>query len=160
MKTTLLLFLTIIFSSLLFSLEPELYNEQIFVDDIGSWQFIEHNNRGYFIGNDGVSGTVLWTFDGKSGHLSKLQDTYPVRNTYAVIVSSKLEQKLLFVSVDSISRGIWGTDGTKEGTELLMRTPNGSFESKESSFVVNGIVYFRILYSNKNLNTSFSAFLE
>lgn len=156
MKTTLFLFLIILFSTNLLTLEPELYNEQKFVDDIGYWQFIEHNNMGYFVGDDGISGKVLWAFDGMSGQLAKLQDISTVKNPNSVIVSSQLEEKLLFATVDSIGRGLWSTDGTKEGTELLLRIPDGGFESKESSFIVNGIVYFKITYSNKNTGVGYS----
>ena len=156
MKTTLFLFLIILFSAHLLALEPELYNEQNFVDEIGYWQFIEHNNMGYFVGDDGISGKVLWAFDGMSGQIAKLQDISSVKNPNSVIVSSQLDEKLLFATVDSIGRGLWSTDGTKEGTELLLRIPEGGFESKESSFIVKGIAYFKITYSNKNMGVGYS----
>ncbi|PKL80850.1 MAG: hypothetical protein CVV25_02735 [Ignavibacteriae bacterium HGW-Ignavibacteriae-4] len=156
MKTILLLIIAILLSSNILAIEPELYSEQKFVDDIRFWQFIEHNNMGYLIGDDGENGKELWTFNGKNGHLEMLKDINPNGDSNPIIISSNIKGKLIFSALDTLGLGIWSTNGTKEETILLMRIRKGQFETFESSIVHNNKAFFEIQYDNDIVGIGYS----
>ncbi len=153
-----LLFISIFLFSIidLVAIEPELCSEQKFKDRILLEEFIKHNNMGYFIGNDGVNGDALWAFDGEVGSLVKLPAIDLDITPKSVIVSTKLTENLLFLSTDSVGVGLWKTKGTEESTDLLLRIPNGDVDYRDNGVVVNGTVFFKILYTNKNIGIGFS----
>ncbi|MFN3194467.1 MAG: T9SS type A sorting domain-containing protein [Chlorobiota bacterium] len=138
------------------ALEPELYNEKKFSNRIIFEEFIKHNNKGYFIADDIETEDALWAFDGEVNSLIKLPKGSTVKNSKSVIVSSQLSEYLLFFSTDSISSGLWRTNGTEKGTSLLMRIPDAYVLYKDKSVIVEKTVFFKIKYANDNIGIGFS----
>jgi ELWxxDGT repeat protein len=98
--------------------EPELVNSKAFIDR-GGYDFTEHNGLLYFNADDGEHGLELWVTDGTHNGMKLLRDINPNDDSNPVIVSTELDDILLFVARDNNRIGLWATDGTEEGTKFL-----------------------------------------
>ena len=88
---------------------------------------VEFNDKLYFIANDGESGRELFVSDGTAEGTQLLADIRPGINNYGSGYSSsakdftEFNDKLYFTANDGENGNeLWVTDGTAEGTQLLV----------------------------------------
>ena len=126
------------------------------VANIGSEDFTEFNDKLYFTGYDGENGYELWVSDGTPEGTELLIDLTPGISEYGYAYSSdirgltELNGKLYFSADDGeTGEELWVSDGTAEGTELLIDLTPGTSESGYNyySYIrnlteVNGKLYF------------------
>ena len=119
-------------------------------------EFTEFNDKLYFSANDGESGRELWVTDGTVEGTQLLVDINPGGSGYYYGNGSsprdftEFNDKLYFSANNGESgRELWVTDGTVEGTQLLVDINpggsgyyygNGSYPSDLTEF--NGKLYF------------------
>ena len=109
--------------------------------DAGSYpsNFIEFNDQLYFTANNGESGRELFVSDGTREGTQLLVDLYSGSNEYSYPNSSsprflvESDDKLYFFANDGESgEGLFVSDGTSEGTQLLIDT---SADDRDSLYV-------------------------
>jgi ELWxxDGT repeat protein len=88
--------------------------------------FVEFNDKLYFVANDGVHGDELFVSDGTAKGTQLLVDLYPGKNSDGYINSSapnnfvEFNDKLYFVANDGVHGDeLFVSDGTPEGTQLV-----------------------------------------
>ncbi len=95
------------------------------------------NDVAYFVADDGLHGMELWRSDGTGG------GTYLVKDLETGIASSfifnitGLNGKIYFSAITSSGSGVWVSDGTAAGTELLATVGNAT-----NFFAAGDFVYF------------------
>ena len=111
--------------------------EQI-LDDIGvsGSNFFDFQDRTYFAGNDGEIGTELWVSDGTTEGTQLLLEINPTITEYYDNLPNgsypgnfvEFQDKLYF-SANNQENGteLWVTDGTSEGTELVVDINPGTY---------------------------------
>ena len=118
---------------------------------------IEFNNKLYFTASDEENGNELWVSDGTTEGTQLLIDIDPSTDNYGNANSSAPESltefngKLYFSADDGeTGRELWVSDGTAEGTELLLDIVPGiseygyAYSSDIRYFTeLNGKLYFR-----------------
>ena len=129
--------------------------------------FTEFNDKLYFTANDGVNGNELWVSDGTAEGTQLLVDINPGNNEgyYSDYANSsyaanftEFNDKLYFTANDGVNGNeLWVSDGTAEGTQLLVDINPGtnegyyvyesSYSYPESSYInnfteFNGKLYF------------------
>ena len=127
--------------------------------------FIEFNDRLYFTANDGVNGNELWVSDGTSEGTNLLIDINPGSdNSYYgsypdgsyIYNLVEFDGKLYFTANDGVNGNeLWVSDGTSEGTYLLLDINPGSYDSyygsyPKSSFAGDFVEFNDRLYFNAN----------
>ena len=117
---------------------------------------VEFNDKLYFIANDGESGRELFVSDGTAEGTQLLADIRPGINNYGSGYSSsakdftEFNDKLYFTANDGENGNeLWVTDGTAEGTQLLVDLRPGTsndgsgYGSYPSDFIeYNDKLYF------------------
>ncbi|WP_019505636.1 ELWxxDGT repeat protein [Pleurocapsa sp. PCC 7319] len=93
----------------------------------------EFNGQLYFTANDGDNGNELWVSDGTSEGTQLLVDIRPGSSDYGYIYGSyasdfiEFNEQLYFTADDGENgRELWVSDGTSEGTQLLVDIRPGS----------------------------------
>jgi ELWxxDGT repeat protein len=88
--------------------------------------FTEFNNKLLFSADDGIHGRELWVTDGIKNGTQLVKDIFPGISEFDYFNSSNpdnftlFKNKLYFTADDSVNgTGIWVTDGTKNGTQLV-----------------------------------------
>ncbi|NJR47051.1 MAG: hypothetical protein HC775_15490 [Hyellaceae cyanobacterium CSU_1_1] len=115
--------------------------------------FVEFNDKLYFSANDGVHGNELFVSDGTAEGTQLLVDLREETDSYGYgsRPSDLLEfnDKLYFAADDGESRELYVSDGTAEGTQLLVDLNPGenqygnSYSSDPNNLVeFNGKLYF------------------
>ena len=98
----------------------------------------EFNGKLYFGANDGINGDELWVTDGTAAGTQLVADINPGNSGYNSASSSprnltEFNDKLYFIANDGINGDeLWKTDGTAEGTQLVVDFIPGS-DSDDSS---------------------------
>jgi len=113
--------------------------------------FIEFNDQLFFTADDGINGNELWVSDGTTEGTQLLLDINPGSIGYSYVNSSfasnfiEFDDKLLFTANDGVNGNeIWVSDGTTEGTQLLLDINPGisddgfAYGSYASDFTVVG----------------------
>ena len=115
--------------------------------------FVELNDRLYFAADDGENGSELWVSDGTSEGTQLLVDINGGSNDNGYSISphsssptslTKLNDRLYFAADDGENGSeLWFSDGTSEGTQLLVDLNSGDRGSYPSSLTeFEGKVYF------------------
>ena len=110
--------------------------------------FIEFNDKLYFSADDGKNGDELWVSDGTTEGTKLLLDIYPGDSEYASFNSSpdnfiEFNNKLYFSANDGENgRELWVSDGTTEGTQMLLDIYQGSDYGYVNSSFPSGFVEF------------------
>ena len=116
--------------------------------------FIEFNGKLYFTANDGENGQELWVSDGTTEGTTLVADIRTVISNYGYSFGSfprnftEFNGKLYFnAGNDEVGRELWVTDGTTEGTTLVVDISpggnsyySGSYPENFTEF--NGKLYF------------------
>ncbi len=145
MKFIYYLICSIIISSNLTSLEPELFSPPEFSFDKESNDFFEFNNEVYVIGNDGTHGIELCKFNSEKNSLEIIKDITENGDSNPFIFA-KTTNKLFFITKETDSKitKLWSTDGTENGT-ILLEEDYSRFSItyfKSSTLVHNDKLYF------------------
>lgn len=115
------------------------------------FNFIEYNNRFYFLANDGVHGMELWHSDGSSAGTTLLKDILPGEASAfnddfssAPPLFCVFNNELYFVPETSVyGKELWKTDGTASGTVMLKDINPGPGGSDITELQVsNGYLFF------------------
>lgn len=83
-------------------------------------QYVEMNDVGYFVANDGLSGGELWKTDGTSAGTSQVKDIVagPVGGQPEGL--TVLDGELFFIALDEGGEtNLWKSDGTESGTVMV-----------------------------------------
>ncbi len=83
---------------------------------------VAFDDKVIFVANDGSWGSQLWVSDGTELGTQRLTDQLRIYNFFLSSNSIKLQQGLggvVFAASTKNSHGIWKSDGTPEGTQLL-----------------------------------------
>jgi ELWxxDGT repeat protein len=114
--------------------------------------FVEFNDKLYFSANDGESGEELFVSDGTAEGTQLVKDINPKGEengyNYGSRPSDLLEfnDKLYFAAYDGESEGLYVSDGTAEGTQLLDlgKDQDGNSQVSDPNNLVefNGKLYF------------------
>ncbi len=113
------------------------------------WDLTVYNNNLYFTYDDGVHGLELWKSDGTTAGTAMLKDIY-TGNTGGGTPYSSLPRYftvcngLLFFQASTAVRaqGLWVTNGTEAGTQMLGNQYSDPFASVGSFVVLNNKIYF------------------
>ena len=118
------------------------------------YELTEFNDKLYFTADDGENGRELWVSDGTAEGTELLVDIRPGSSDYDYNYSSRAENftefngKLYFSANDGENgRELWVSDGTAEGTELLVdirpESSDYGYSSDPDGFTVfNDKLYF------------------
>lgn len=108
-----------------------------------------YKNQLYFTYDDGINGLELWTSDGTTGGTVLLKDIWTGANASAIPYSSLPKyftvcNGLLFFQASTAARaeGLWVTDGTSGGTQMLGNQYSNPFGSTQSFIVLQNKIYF------------------
>ena len=88
--------------------------------------FTKLNDKLYFSADDGENGRELWVTDGTAEGTQLLKDIYPSNSEYGSLNSApdnliEFNDKLYFSANDGENgRELWVSDGTAEGTQMLL----------------------------------------
>ena len=115
-----------------------------------AYGFTEFNDKLYFSANDGENGNELWVTDGTAEGTQLLLDIRPGGNNYGYSYGSypngftEFNDKLYFSANDGeTGRELWVSDGTAEGTQLLVDiNPGTSNYGYPNSSSPNGFTEF------------------
>ncbi len=114
------------------------------------WYLTTFNNKLYFTYDDGIHGLELWTSDGTAAGTQLLKDIWTGTTGGGVAYSSlpryfTVCNGLLFfqASTPTRSEGLWVTDGTEAGTQMLGNQYSNPFSSAATFLVFNGKIYFQ-----------------
>ncbi len=112
----------------------------------------------YFTANNGINGGELWRSDGTAAGTQMVKDIMPgSAHTYPgslADVNGVLYFAVTTTTIASGTRGLWKTDGTEAGTQLVAG-PVGSDVSVPSGLVnVNGTLYFIDYWSSLPVGTT------
>ncbi len=104
-------------------------------------EFVDYQGTLFFAANDGEHGRELWKSDGTEAGTVMVKDIYPNTNNFRrsshprnLIVYNDL---LVFTAADSTGRKVWRSDGTEEGTQLLI-----DIEANRGFINANGTLFF------------------
>jgi ELWxxDGT repeat protein len=124
--------------------------------------FMEFNDKLYFAANDGENGRELWVTDGTAKGTQLLADINPGGNGYDANSSfardfTEFNDKLYF-SADDGENGdeLWVTDGTAEGTQLLVDIYPGTKKYDPNPYFGYGESFSYPAESNPNHLTEFN----
>ena len=117
-------------------------------------EFTELNGKLYFSSDDGENGSELWVTDGTTEGTKLLVDINPGINPFGYPNTSDptyltaFNDKLYFAANDGeTGRELWVSDGTVEGTELLVNiNPNNRGFAYDSADPANFIEFKGKLY--------------
>ncbi len=97
-----------------------------FTLDINIHKLYEYNNRLFFLANDGVNGSELWSSDGTESGTQMVKNINPAGSSTPVKMKVH-DGKLYFsATTEEAGRELWVTDGTEAGTILLRDINVGS----------------------------------
>lgn len=113
------------------------------------WDLTVYNNNLYFTYDDGVHGLELWMSDGTTSGTAMLKDIYTGTTGGGIPYSSlpryfTVCNGLLFFQASTAARaqGLWVTNGTEAGTQMLGNQYSDPFASVGSFVVLNNKIYF------------------
>lgn len=108
-----------------------------------SWEFAQLNDLTFFIGQTETNGTELWVTDGTPDGTRMVRDIYPTPEGDPIVRSSHprdlvvFNDKLYFTANDGGEQGreLWVSDGTEEGTQMLVDLYPRSRRSSSPNFL-------------------------
>ncbi|WP_445453725.1 ELWxxDGT repeat protein [Flavobacterium sp. 25HG05S-40] len=113
------------------------------------WDLTVYNNNLYFTYDDGVHGLELWKSNGTTAGTAMLKDIYTGTTGGGIPYSSlpryfTVCNGLLFFQASTAARaqGLWVTNGTEAGTQMLGNQYSDPFASVSSFVVLNNKIYF------------------
>jgi ELWxxDGT repeat protein len=110
------------------------------------FNFIELNNKLYFVADDGINGAELWVTDGTTAGTQLVTDIKSGSSFPGYLTA--LNNKLFFVADDGVNgRELWVSNGTSTGTQLIKDiNPSSLYGNPRSSYPQNLIVLNNKLY--------------
>jgi len=124
-------------------------NKYDFVNSSYPSNLVELNDKLYFTANNGENGNELYVSDGTAGGTQLLVDLYPGENKYGGINASYpsnlvgLNDKLYFTANNGENGNeLYVSDGTAEGTQLLVDLYPGENNYGNNSSYINSLVEF------------------
>lgn len=113
------------------------------------WYLTQYNGQLYFTYDDGIHGLELWTSDGTTAGTHLLKDIWTGTTGGGIPYSSNptfftVCNGLLFFQASTPTRaqGLWVTDGTEAGTQMLGNQYSDPFASVSNFIVLNNKIYF------------------
>ena len=103
------------------------------------------NNRIFFMADNGLVGSELWSTDGTPGGTAMLKDIYPVGTTSGFPrYFTEMGGNLYFAAMDNVNGDeLWVTDGTPDGTTIVRDIYVGPIDSSPQDLIVmKGRLYF------------------
>jgi ELWxxDGT repeat protein len=81
---------------------------------------IKHNNKIYFVANDGINGNELWVTDGTEAGIMQLKNIIAGNISDNISDFKIFNDKVYFVASDGNGYKLWETDGTPSGTKKAL----------------------------------------
>jgi ELWxxDGT repeat protein len=114
------------------------------------WYLRVYKGKLFFTYDDGIHGLELWTSDGTTAGTVMLKDIWTGTNGGGIPYSSAPNfftecNGLLFFQASTATRnqGLWVTDGTSAGTQMLGNQYSNIFGSISQFIVLNNKIYFQ-----------------
>ena len=104
-------------------------------------EFVNYQGTLFFAASDGEHGRELWKSDGTEQGTVMVKDIYPNTNNFNRSSNPKsltvYNDLLLFIASDSTGRKIWRSDGTEQGTQILI-----DIEANSGFINADGTLFF------------------
>ena len=116
----------------------------------GPFSFTEFDGQLFFTADDGVTGRELWVSDGTANGTQLLKDINTTDSPYGSSSSdasdfTEVDDKLFFTADDGVTgRELWVSDGTANGTQLLVDINNDIFSNPPQNLTTAGDLLFFI----------------
>ncbi len=113
--------------------------------DSGAASFVEIGSTTFFVADDGIHGSELWTTDGTEAGTVMLKDILSGSRGSSPGQLTNVAGKLYFRAGDGINGSeLWSSDGTAAGTVMVKDIYSGSGNSSPAYLTdVGGKLYFR-----------------
>lgn len=103
---------------------------------IENYRSVVHNNKIYFVANDGINGNELWVTDGTEAGTIFLKDIIAGDDVDNIAELKVFNNKVYFVASDGNGHKIWETNGTPSGTKKALGT-NSTVNIERNLFYQN-----------------------
>lgn len=113
--------ITIVIINILTAQKLELVKDINPTGDSYSHSFYNFNNKMFFVAEDGIHGSELWSTDGTENGTKMIKDIYASSTYSAYILDFNIMNNKLYFTTSDGTHGyeLWATDGTENGTSMV-----------------------------------------